>query len=398
MPGGGSSSPRLADVVAVLDRLYDPAWAEPWDAVGLVTGDPEASVRRVLFAVDPVAVVAEEALQTGADLLVTHHPLFLRPVHGVPATTGKGRLLHRLIAGDVALHVAHTNADVANPGVSDALAATLGISELRPLAPGPAEPLDKLVTFVPDADAERLIDALAAAGAGGIGRYTRCAWTSSGTGTFRPEPDATPAIGRPGEIERVPETRLEMVLPRPRRAAVVASLRAAHPYEEPAYDVLELAMPPGERGHGRVGELPAAQTLRQFLARAAARLPATVAGVRALGDPDRTVLTVAVCGGSGDALFDDARSAGADVLLAADLRHHPVSELAEEDGPALVEAAHWATEWPWLTAAAELLRSELAAAGTTVEMVVSGQRTDPWTLHLPSSSEESGSTWSTPRR
>ncbi|MGH8825670.1 MAG: Nif3-like dinuclear metal center hexameric protein, partial [Jiangellaceae bacterium] len=113
--------PSLADIVATLDRLYDPGQAESWDAVGLVCGDPGAEVRRILFAVDPVAVVADEALQWGADLLVTHHPLFLRPVHGVAATTPKGRLVHRLVTGGVALHVVHTNADSADPGVSDAL-------------------------------------------------------------------------------------------------------------------------------------------------------------------------------------------------------------------------------------------------------------------------------------
>jgi len=390
---GQSACPHLADIVTVLDRLYDPAWAEPWDAVGLVTGDPEAIVRRVLFAVDPVAAVAADAVRTGVDLLVTHHPLFLRPVHGVPATTAKGRVLHRLVTAGVALHVAHTNADVADPGVSDALADALGLVGLRPLAATTADPLDKLVTFVPHADTERVLDALAAVGAGGIGDYTRCAWTSPGVGTFRPEAGAAPAVGRPGEIERVPESRLEMVLPRSRRAAVVSALRTAHPYEEPAYDVLELSLPPGPRGHGRVGELARPEPLRAFLARVAARLPSTVAGVRALGEPDRMVRTVAVCGGSGDDLFDDARAAGADVYLTADLRHHPASELAEENGPALVDVAHWATEWPWLRDAAQRVHSEVTATGSTVEVAVSRRRTDPWTLHLPSSSEESGSTW-----
>jgi dinuclear metal center YbgI/SA1388 family protein len=386
--GGASGSPRLADVVAVLDQLYDPAWAQPWDAVGLVAGDPDAAVRRVLFAVDPVAAVADEALSTGVDLLVTHHPLFLRPVCGVPATTGKGRLLHRLITGGVALHVAHTNADVASPGVSDALAALLGLADLRPLEAAPAVPLDKIVTFVPHPDVERVLDALAAAGAGAIGRYSRCAWTAAGTGTFRPGPRATPAIGRPGEIEVVAESRVEMVLPRERRGAVVDALRAVHPYEEPAYDVFELALPPGPRGLGRVGELANAEPLRAFLARAADRLPATAAGVRAVGDPGRAIRTAAVCGGSGGDLLDRARTMGADVLLTADLRHHPASELAEEGGPALVDAAHWATEYPWLAEAAQLLGAELAAAGTTVEMAVSRVRSDPWTLHLPSPSKE----------
>jgi dinuclear metal center YbgI/SA1388 family protein len=125
--------PSLADTTRCLEELYEPAWAEPWDAVGLVCGDPAAAVRRVLFAVDPVGVVAAEAIEWGADLVVTHHPLFLRGVHGVPATTPKGRVVHALLSGGVALYVAHTNADAANPGVSDALARALGLTPIAPL-------------------------------------------------------------------------------------------------------------------------------------------------------------------------------------------------------------------------------------------------------------------------
>lgn len=127
--------PTLADVVGILDAAYDPRWAEPWDAVGLVCGDPAAQVRKVLFAVDPVDAVLEEAIGWNADLLVTHHPLLLKPVHGVPATNFKGRAVHRLITNGVALLTAHTNADVANPGVSDALARALGLSVIGPILP-----------------------------------------------------------------------------------------------------------------------------------------------------------------------------------------------------------------------------------------------------------------------
>jgi len=381
-------APTLADVVGVLDELYDPRWAQHWDAVGLVCGDPATLVRRVLLAVDPAAAVAAEAVSWGADLLVAHHPLFLRAVHGVAATSPKGRLVHQLIAGGVALHVAHTNADVADPGVSDALAAVLDLRELRPLRPAAADDLDKVVTFVPHADAERVVDALAAAGAGSIGDYTRCAWTAPGLGTFRPGEGAQPAVGAVGVVERVPETRVEMVLPRERRAAVAAALRTAHPYEEPAYDIIELAPPPGRRGLGRVGELPSPVSLAEFASRAAGALPATAGGLRVAGDPQRPVRTVAVCGGAGDDLFADVRGAGADVYLTADLRHHPAGEAREHGAPALVDAAHWATEWPWLRDAAGRLTEALSTRGTTVETRVSRIVTDPWAFHVPSSPEE----------
>ena len=368
---------RLGDVVAALDALYPQAWAESWDAVGLVVGDPDALVRRVLFAVDPVEAVVVEAAERGADLLVTHHPLYLRGTTSVAATTPKGRVVHRLMAGRCGLFVAHTNADVASPGVSDALADAVGLLDTRPLRPLGTEPLDKLVVFVPVDDAERLLDALAAAGAGAVGDYDRCAWSTTGEGTFRPLPGASPTVGEVGVVARVPETRLEVVLPRAARDEVVRALLAAHPYEEPAYDVLELATVLGPRGLGRVGRLPAPVTLEELTRSVAAALPATAAGVRASGDPLTVVETLAVCGGAGDDLLTTAARAGADAFLTADLRHHPASEAPP--GLALLDAAHWATEWPWLADAAARLSD-----ATTVDTAVSTIVTDPWTTHARS--------------
>jgi dinuclear metal center YbgI/SA1388 family protein len=377
--------PRLQEVLAALDEWYDPRWAEPWDAVGLVCGDPSEPVDRILLAVDAVPATVEEAIDRDAQLLITHHPLLLTGVHGVPADDPKGGLIHRMIRHGVAHFAAHTNADVALPGVSDALAQRLGLSELRPLEAQP-EQLDKLVVFVPSEKAESLIDALADAGAGRLGDYDRCAWTSQGTGTFRPGSAANPTIGRPGRIETVTETRVEMVIPAGRRTAVVDALRAAHPYEEPAFDVLPMALLPSGRGTGRVGQIEP-MTFRAFVEHAAAVLPATSWGVRAAGDPDREVRTIAVCGGSGGSLIPDARRVGADVLLTADLKHHPAVEAVLErpgDGLALVDAAHWATEAPWLDQAAARLRERF---GTTVEVWVSTTVTDPWNLHQPNTKD-----------
>jgi putative NIF3 family GTP cyclohydrolase 1 type 2 len=176
----------------------------------------------------------------------------------------------------------------------------------------------------------------------------------------------------------VAETRLEMVLPRGRRAAVVAALRASHPYEEPAFDVLELAPIPSSRGLGRIGNLPGPERLAAFTERVARCLPATAWGVRAAGDPDRMIGRVAVCGGAGDSALDAALTAGVDAYVTADLRHHPASEhLLRPGAPALVDVAHWASEWPWCEQAAGVVR---AALGGSVEVRVSRLRTDPWTL------------------
>jgi dinuclear metal center YbgI/SA1388 family protein len=372
----------LADVIAVLDRLYNPAWAESWDAVGLVTGDPEQEVRRVLFAVDPMRAVVDEALEGGFDLLVTHHPLLLRGVNSVATTTPKGRVITDLIRGGVALHVCHTNADNANPGVSDALAAAIGLRDTRPLKAMPSDPMDKVVVFVPVEETQAMLDALAKAGAGQIGDYERAAWSGAGEGTFRPLEGANPTIGSVGDIEVVPENRVEMILPRRKRRAVVEALIAAHSYEEPAYDIYELAQQPSERGGGRIGVLAEPLPLADFARLVAESLPRTAHGVRVSGDLDRIIETVAVVGGAGDSEFDRVRSAGVDAYLTADLRHHPATEARAYGDPALVDVAHWASEWPWLADAERLLLDGLAAQGSTVDTHISTRCTDAWTMRI----------------
>lgn len=273
----------LADLLSVLEGFYDPAWAEDWDAVGLVCGDPGRTVSKVMFAVDPVAAVIDEAVAWGADLLVTHHPLLLRPVNSVAATTPKGRLVHQMISNGLALYTAHTNADVAEPGVSDALARAVGLT-------GPLYPL----------------------------------------------------------------------------AAAADD-------------------PQRRRGHGRIGDLPAPMTLAEFAAQVAQGLPATASPIRVAGHGDRTIRTVAVCGGAGDSLLGAVRAVGVDVYLTADLRHHPASEFREhalsggEIGVALIDAAHWATEWPWLADAERRLGRALPEVRTRVSTRV----TDAWTLAVP---------------
>jgi hypothetical protein len=262
------------------------------------------------------------------------------------------------------------------------LADVLGLADVVPLQTQ-TDAVDKVVTFVPHDNAQRVLDALADAGAGGIGDYSRCAWTVAGVGTFRPEAGAHPTIGSVGQVEEVPETRIEMVLPRARRREVVRALVSAHPYDTPAYDVYELADLPTNRGLGRVGVLPEPLPLREFAQRVAAALPTTAAGVRASGDPARTVRTAAVCGGAGDSLLGVVRAAGVDAYVTADLRHHPASEHDESGGPALIDAGHWATEWPWLArAAADLTETLQARAGVTVEASVSTLVTDPWRLQV----------------
>ncbi len=265
--------PTLRQVIEALERRYPPQTAEAWDAVGLVCGLPDQEINRILWAMDPVESVVEEALAQGADLIVTHHPLFLSGVHSVAATDPKGRVVHRLISSGVALYAAHTNADVADPGVSDALARAVGLTQTEPMT---------------------------------------------------------------------------------------------------------------DTGLGRIGSLATPAPLAQFAEIVAAVTPPTAHGVRVAGDPQALVQRVAVCGGSGDSLMARANELDADVYVTADLKHHRTLDHREDGGCAIVDLAHWASEWPWLPQAAALLVEDLAAEGATVTCTVSSTPTDPWAFTVRS--------------
>lgn len=374
-----SAGPRLSDIIDVLETAYPPNLAQDWDSVGLVCGDPSETVESVTVAVDATAAVVAEVPDRG--LLLAHHPLLLRGVDTVAADTAKGALLHQMIRTGRALFTAHTNADAASPGVSDALAAALGLTVEEVLAPIPAGTgLDKWVVFVPtespdNADAVR--EAMFAAGAGHIGDYSHCSWTATGIGQFLPHDGATPAIGAVGTVERVPEERVEMIAPSRIRGRVLAALRTAHPYEEPAFDVFELAPLPGDVGLGRVGALARPEPLSAFVSRVHDALPGTSWGIRAAGDPEATVSRVAVCGGAGDSLLDTVARAEVQAFVTADLRHHPADEHRRASEVALIDVAHWASEYPWCTQAADLLRGHF---GEALPVRVSAVRTDPWNV------------------
>ncbi len=371
--------PALSDVVDLVHGWYPPAIAADWDRVGLTVGDPVAEVRRILLAVDPVQAVADEAIETRADLLITHHPLLLRGVSSVAASTPKGRVVHDLVGAGCGLLTAHTNADAPAGGVSESLALTLGLTDLRPLVAYPTERLVKLTTYVPAGAAETVRSALAAAGAGRVGDYDSASFSSTGEGRFRPLAGAQPAIGAVGRFEVVDEVRIEVVLPVASRQAVVAALLEAHPYETPAYDVVETVSGPAtDSGAGRVGRIEPV-SLTDFAATVAHALPRTAHGVRVSGGRDDRIERVAVLGGAGDEHLDDARLHDVDAYVTSDLRHHPASEFREHAGPALVDISHWAAEWTWLP----VLRARLTESlGDTVEVIVSTTCTDPWDFRV----------------
>ena len=375
----------VGEVLAALDELYPPALAESWDVVGLAIGSRSRPVHKINFAVDCTAPVIKEAADGGADLLVCHHPPFLRGLTAVDADEPKGRLVADALAAGLSVIVAHTNADLPRFSTVEALADLVGLdAQRRPLVPrtmpGPGA-VDKIITFVPEGHVSAVIDALAAAGAGHIGAYERCAFTSTGEGTYRPTAGARPFLGSVGSVERVGETKIEMVLDRSRRRAVRDALLAVHPYDEPAYDLFGLAeVPDASVGLGRVGDLVESVSLGELVDRLVAGLPETARGLNITGDVERLVTKAAVQAGSGDDLFAEVRGSGAEVYVTSDLRHHPASDaLAWAGAPAVVDIPHWAAEWLWLP----VVQRELdhALGDRAVPSTVSTLCTDPWTGH-----------------
>lgn len=375
----------VADVRAAMDAAYPPALAESWDKVGLICGDPQDEVSRIALALDCTDEVADRAIAAGAQMLVVHHPLLLRGVNSVAADTPKGRIIHKLIRAGVALFAAHTNADSARPGVNDQLAKILGVEPGAPLAPQSAAGLDTWTVKVPADHVDAVSEAMFAAGAGSIGDYDRCAFRINGRGQFRPLADANPFIGSVGETEYVDEVRLEMVAPKSARTAIVAALREAHPYEEPAFDIVDnqaTGLNPDEAvGIGRVGTLDTPMPFKDFVARVAERLPATEWGVRGAGDPERMIHTVAVASGAGDSFLDAVAKMGVDAFVTSDLRHHPVDETLRTADFCIVDTAHWASEFPWCYQAADMLAEKLGIPTEVLEV-----RTDPWTVAATSTS------------
>lgn len=376
---GDNTVVTVADVRAAMGAAYPPALAESWDKVGLICGDPQDEVRRIALALDCTDEVADRAIASGAQMLVVHHPLLLRGVNSVAADTPKGRILHKLIRAGVALFAAHTNADSARPGVNDQLATVLGVEPGAPLAPQPAPRLDTWTVKVPADHVDKVAQAMFEAGAGTIGDYDSCAFRINGHGQFRPLSGANPFIGAEGEIEYVEEVRLEMVAPRSVRSAIVKALLAAHPYEEPAFDIVDnqaTGLDPQQAvGIGRVGTLDTPMPFKDFVARVAERLPATAWGVRGAGDPERMIHTVAVASGSGDSFLDTVAKMGVDAFVTSDLRHHPVDETLRTADFCVVDTAHWASEFPWCYQAADMLAERLGVATEVLEV-----RTDPWTV------------------
>lgn len=319
---------KLQEVIDFLNATFKPYYQEDYDNSGFLLGDPEREYTGALVALDLTPDVVEEAIAKGLNLIATHHPfLFGKGTRRITTRTETGRMIYRLIENGIAVYAAHTNLDNMRWGVSGILAQKLEVENYKVLQPK-RQLLCKLVTFCPTAQAEAVRQSLFAAGAGNIGNYSYCSYNMEGSGSFLPEEGSNPFVGEPGKVHFEPEVRIEVIFEKRLENKVIYHLLKAHPYEEPAYDILTLDNTYSEVGGGVIGTLKAPMETEEFLHILKQKLHLPV--VRCSDLCKEKVQRIALCGGSGSFLIGDAKSAGADIFLTGDLKYHDFQQ-AEGD-------------------------------------------------------------------
>lgn len=310
---------KVSDVISELEKLAPSDYAEDFDNVGLLVGDKEAEVTKILVTHDTLESVVEEAVEKGANLIVSFHPIIFS---GLKSLTGKNyveRAVMKAIKNEVAVYAIHTAYDNSIHGVNHIISTYLGLKNTRILIPQKGT-LEQLVTYVPDAHAEKLRNALFEAGAGSIGKYDSCSFNISGKGSFRAKEGADPFVGSIGELHYENETRVSVVFERHRRAKLLRMLRDHHPYEEVAYEILALENNDKNIGMGMIGELDREMEGKEFLKFLKERMKAeSVRHSEILSGP---IKKVAVLGGSGSFAIEAALGRGADAFVTADLKYH----------------------------------------------------------------------------
>lgn len=360
--------PTVGSIIDIMNKIAPESWADSWDNAGLQLGEGSAPVDRVLIALEISAPVIEEAVDKKAGLIITHHPLYLTPPAHISDSTGMGRLMMKMIRGGIAHYAAHTNLDKSSHGPDAALCDILGLTDVTPLSPEIGEGHYQLVTFCPQADAQKVRGALFAAGCGHIGAYGDCSFSGVGTGTFLPGEGTTPHIGQQGLLSEVAEVRLEVVVSRRNAGNAVSSLRAAHPYEEPVIDLYPIGIPVPDTGTGRIGFLPKPLRLGSLAAVIKERLGAPAVTVS--GEEDKVVKKLALCAGAGADFIRQAMAGGADAFLTGEIKHHEMLDISHERFP-VIAAGHFHTEAPFMERLAKRLRKDLEEAGYGAAVAVS---------------------------
>ncbi|MEN2765966.1 Nif3-like dinuclear metal center hexameric protein [Ornithinibacillus xuwenensis] len=366
-----------SDIFKIIEKWAPKSFAYDWDNVGLQVGSYNKPVKKIMITLDVLESVVDEAIEKEVDLIVAHHPMLFKPVKQLNLDDWRGKVIRKLIQHDITVYAAHTNLDVAEGGVNDMLADLLEIKEREILVETNQDSLFKIVVYVPETQLDPVLDALSSQGAGHIGNYSHCTFQSEGTGTFKPLDGTTPFIGEKHKLEKVAEFKVETIVQASLVSEVVQVMKAAHPYEEVAYDVIPLQNEGKKYGLGRIGKLSEPVTLDEFVLKAKKSLD--VQHVRVIGNLSKKVNRVAILGGSGEKYIYPALLKKADVYVTGDLTFHQAQE-AMEMGISIIDAGHY-IEKTMKEGTKKYLEEKIRdgfVSDSTIEVIVSQSNTDPF--------------------
>jgi len=330
---------RIRDIVSSIEQIAPMSYQESYDNSGLIVGDYNQEVSGVVICLDVIESVVEEAIQLGANMIIAHHPIVFKGLKRFNGNNYVERTVMLAIKNDIAIYAAHTNIDSVRGGVSEKICDLIGLKNKKILSPV-SEDLKKLVTFVPVDHADKVREALFIAGAGNIGNYDACSYTTEGIGTFRGGEDAKPFVGEKGEVHQEIEVRFETIFPKHLKGKIIGALLDHHPYEEVAYDIYALENNNSQAGLGMIGELETPENSVDFLKRIKEIFRSGC--VRHTEIVKKEVKKVAVCGGSGSFLLHKAMSAKADIFVTGDFKYH---EFFDAEGKLIIaDIGHYESE------------------------------------------------------
>ncbi len=310
---------KIKDVINYLETFAPLAYQESYDNSGLLTGNTEDDANGVIISLDCTEPVIQEAIDKGCNLIITHHPIIFSGLKKITGATYVERTIISAIKNDIAIYAIHTNLDNVISGVNFQFAKLLGLKNLSILNPK-KNTLNKLVSFVPHNSKDKVLAALYKAGAGQIGNYSECSFTTEGVGSFTPNQEANPTIGSQENPEKVNESRIEVIIPTHQVHPIIAALKNAHPYEEVAYYITQIENTNQELGAGILGEFEKELTAHEFLSFLKKAMHLEV--IKYTKAYKGKIKKIAICGGSGSFLLNAAIRSKADAYISADFKYH----------------------------------------------------------------------------
>ena len=355
---------RIKDIIHSLEEWAPSVLAESYDNVGLLVGDQNREITGVLISLDCTEKVVEEAIAKNCNMVISHHPLLFKGLKKLTGSNYVERTVELAIKNNIALYAIHTNLDNVNTGVNKMIADKIGLENTRILSPKIGI-LQKLEFFVPEADLEKVRQAIFNAGGGKIGNYEGCSFNTKGIGTFTPMANANPTIGQRGKAHQENEVCVEVLIPDYLSKSVLAALKAAHPYEEVAYFLHSLENVHQEIGSGMIGTIAKAMDAREFIESLKVKMGLQVVKCTAL--LPKKVETIALCGGSGSFLLNEAKRQKADVFITSDFKYHEFFDA--EDAVIIADIGHYESERFTIELIAEKLSKKFRTFATRLTEV-----------------------------